>query len=170
MIYISEYESPLGKMTLAEENGFLIGLWFNGQKYFGMPLSKDVTRKDSETILETKRWLDIYFKGEIPDFIPKLSYGSSLFQKTVLDILLTVPYGESLSYGEIGKRACQILKKEKMSSQAVGNAVSHNPIGIIIPCHRVLGKGGSLSGYAGGIERKEKLLELENIPFKKEKY
>ncbi len=167
MIYVSEYESPLGKMTLAEEDGFLIGLWFNDQKYFGSKLTDKTECKDTTTILETKRWLDIYFIGEEPKFTPKLAYGFSPFQKLVLDILLTIPYGHAKTYGEIAKEVAHKLNKEKMSAQAAGNAISHNPISIIIPCHRILGKDGSLVGYAGGIDRKEKLLKLENISFKK---
>lgn len=170
MIYISEYESPLGKMTLAEENGFLIGLWFNDQKYFGSNLTDKVEHKETTTILESKHWLDIYFNGEEPKFTPKLAYGSSPFQKIVLDILLTIPYGHTKAYGEIAKEVAHKLNKGKMSAQAVGNAISHNPISIIIPCHRVLSGDGSLAGYAGGIDRKEKMLELENISFKKREY
>lgn len=166
MIYSSEYNSPLGKMTLLEEDSFLIGLYFNDQNRFFLKNINISESKETPTILETKRWLDIYFSGKDPKFKPKLAYGSSPFQTEVLNILLKIPYGYKRTYGDIAKEIRLRLSKKKMSSQAIGNAISHNPICLIIPCHRVLGKNDALVGYAGGIERKIALLEMEKISFK----
>lgn len=166
MIYSSEYASPLGKMTLLEEDSFLIGLYFNDQSKFSLKNIDITNHKDTQTILETKRWLDVYFSGKDPNFRPKLIYGSSPFQTEVLNILLKMPYGHKRTYGDIAKEICISLNKEKMPSQAIGNAISHNLISLIISCHRVLGKNDTLVGYAGGIERKIALLEMEKISFK----
>ena len=112
-------------------------------------------------LAEAKRWLDVYFSGREPDFLPPLRYDSTPFRKLICDILLTIPYGKTMTYGAIAAEAAKRQGAERMSAQAVGGAVGHNPISLMIPCHRVVGTGGSLTGYAGGIERKVKLLELE---------
>lgn len=161
MDYISTYHSPLGDMLLASDGERLIGLWFEGQKHFGANLSENTSPKELSVFEKTSHWLDLYFKGEIPGFVPPLSPRGSAFQKEVWDILLSIPYGETLTYGEIAKRIAMKREMEKMSSQAIGGAVGHNPISLIIPCHRVVGAGGSLTGYAGGLEKKEKLLAWE---------
>ncbi len=163
MIYTYEYDSPLGMITLACDDEFITGLWFDGQKHFGNILPEQTERKDMYLFQTAKRWLDIYFSGNEPDFLPPLRYDSTPFRKEVCDIMLTIPYGKTMTYGEI---AAKIAKKKgiaKMSAQAVGGAVGHNPISLMIPCHRVVGTSGSLTGYGGGIERKVKLLELERV-------
>lgn len=172
MIYISKYSSPLGAITLACDNEAIIGLWFDGQKYFASTLSSKITEENDREhplLLEAKNWLDIYFSGRNPDLLPPLKYGSTSFRKLVCDIMLTIPYGETMTYGEIAKSAAKVLGVEKMSAQAVGGAVGHNPISIMIPCHRVVGAKGNLTGYAGGLERKEKLLALEGIDIAKQR-
>ena len=159
MNYIHYYDSPLGKITLASEGIHLIGLWFENQNYYGSTLSFPIEEKNLPIFHETSLWLNDYFKGVLPTSIPPIKLYTTPFRKNVYDTLLTIPYGTTTTYGEI---ASQISKK-KMSAQAVGNAIGHNPISIIIPCHRVIGKDGSLVGYAAGLERKKRLLQLENI-------
>ena len=161
MICISEYSSPLGKITLAGDETAIIGLWFSGQKYFGNILPEQTAPKELPVFREAKRWLDIYFSGNEPDFLPPLRYDSTPFRKAVCDIMLTIPYGKTMAYGEIAAEIAAQRGIKRMSAQAVGGAVGHNPISLMIPCHRVVGTNGSLTGYAGGIERKIKLLELE---------
>lgn len=161
MIYTSQYSSPLGKMTLACDDQAIVGLWFNGQKYFGNILPAETEEKEHPVFDQARRWLDIYFSSRQPDFLPPLKYGSTPFRKMVCDIMLTIPYGKTMSYGEIAALVAKNLGMKKMSAQAVGGAVGHNPISLMIPCHRVVGANGSLTGYAGGLERKVWLLELE---------
>lgn len=164
MEYIYHYKSNLGGITMASDGEKLIGLWFDGQKYFANTLGKDCTEENLPIFKETCRWLDIYFEGKIPDFTPELSIkNATTFQKEVLDILLSIPYGETITYGEIAEKIARNRGVAKMSAQAVGGAVGHNPISIIIPCHRVIGTNGKLTGYAGGIDKKIKLLTLEKI-------
>lgn len=161
MIYISDYDSPLGRILLAADEIGLVGLWFYGQKYFAKNLFDEHIARETPIIIRTKRWLDSYFRGEKPNYFPPLNPVGSSFQKSVWKILLQIPYGETITYGEIAKRLCRDNNAEKMSAQAVGGAVGHNAISIIIPCHRVVGSNGSLTGYAGGIDRKIELLKLE---------
>ena len=161
MNYIYKYISPIGIITLSSNGTALTGLWFDGQKYFAQTLSEPYEEKLLPVFEDTIKWLDIYFSGEIPDFTPELYVHSTPFRKAVYDILLTIPYGQTITYGEIAEILAQQTGKKKMSSQAVGGAVGHNPISIIIPCHRVVGADGNLTGYAGGIDRKRFLLELE---------
>ena len=124
-------------------------------------MPKKTERKELPLFSEAKRWLDIYFSGKEPNFLPPLRYDSTPFRKAVCDIMLTIPYGKTMTYGEIARIISKQKWSEKMSAQAVGGAVGHNPIALMIPCHRVVGTNGSLTGYGGGIERKVKLLELE---------
>ena len=161
MQYISHYQSPLGDILLAADHIGLTGLWFIGQKYFALSLDQEHEEKEIPVFAEVKRWLDIYFAGEIPDFTPPLHFTGTAFQNEVWEILCAIPYGKTMTYGEIAGRLAAKRGLGRMSAQAVGGAVSHNPISIIIPCHRVVGKNGSLTGYAGGIDRKIKLLTLE---------
>ena len=161
MHYIYRYDSPVGSITMASNGTALTGLWFDNQKHFAQTLSEPYDEKLLPVFEDTIRWLDIYFGGDIPDLTPELCLQSTLFRKAVWDILLTIPYGETVTYGEIAKILAQNIGKEKMSAQAVGGAVGHNPVSIIVPCHRVVGADGSLTGYAGGIDRKKFLLELE---------
>ena len=162
MQYTTFYESPIGRMLLAADDAGLTGLWFEGQKYFARCLGRETEEKELPVFAEAKRWLDIYFSGKGPDFTPPLHFIGTDFQKEVWDILCAIPYGQTITYGAI---ADQIAKKRglsRMSAQAVGGAVGHNNLSIIVPCHRVVGSDGSLTGYAGGIERKTFLLNLEN--------
>lgn len=161
MEYTHHYMSPLGGITLASDGEALTGLWFDGQKYFEDSLSEEHEEKNLEIFDITDKWLDIYFSGREPDFTPPVSMKTTEFRKKVWKILLTIPYGKTMTYGEIAERIAKDSGKAKMSAQAVGGAVGHNSISLIIPCHRVVGTNGSLTGYAGGIEKKKKLLELE---------
>ena len=161
MDYVYRYLSPIGIITLSSNGTALTGLWFDGQKYFAQTLSEPYEEKLLPVFEETIKWLDIYFSGEIPDFMPELSVHSTPFRKAVWDILLTIPYGQTMTYGEIAEILAQQTGKKKMSAQAVGGAVGHNPVSIIIPCHRVVGADGKLTGYAGGLKQKQFLLDLE---------
>ena len=188
MYSICHYNSPLGGITLASDEEGLTGLWFDGQKYFGSGILKDedlkreaskgegledgrvqekADRKNQPVLKQTVKWLDIYFAGQQPDFMPPLHMMGTPFRQKVWQILLDIPYGKTITYGEIAR----ILAKEQgdcpMSAQAVGNAVGHNEISIVIPCHRVVGAKGNLVGYAGGIERKIALLKLEQVDMSK---
>jgi len=161
MVHIYNYQSPLGDITLAGNERALTGLWFEGQKYFGSTLPEGSEPGELPVFLQTKRWLDLYFAGEIPDFMPPLEPQGSPFRKKVWEIMLGIAYGQTMTYGDIARRMADWLGVPTMSAQAVGGAVAHNPISILIPCHRVVGTGGSLTGYAGGIEKKIALLKLE---------
>ena len=163
MEYTGRYQSPLGGITLASDGKALTGLWFDGQKYYGDTLSEEREERELPVFEEAGRWLDCYFSGNIPDFMPALSPKGSGFRQTVWNILKEIPYGQTTTYGEIAKKIAEQKGLKSMSAQAVGGAVGHNPISIIIPCHRVLGSDGSLTGYAGGIEKKIKLLTIEKI-------
>ncbi len=162
MICTAQYDSPLGLITLACDETAIIGLWFNGQKYFGNALPERTVQREHPLLYDAGRWLDIYFSGREPDFMPPLRYDSTPFRKQVCDIMLTIPYGRTMTYGEIAAEAARRQGRSGMSAQAVGGAVGHNPISLMIPCHRVVGTSGSLTGYAGGVARKVKLLELEH--------
>lgn len=161
MDYVSYYESPLGRIMLASDGEALTGLWFAEQKYYGASLSKQVEERDLPVFTVAKDWLDLYFAGKKPAFMPQLAPKGSEFRRTVWNILQAIPYGETVSYGEIALNVAQQRGRKSMSAQAVGGAVGHNPISVIIPCHRVVGADGSLTGYAGGIEKKRILLQLE---------
>lgn len=163
MEYVYEYNSPIGMLTLASDGEALTGLWFHDQKYYGTTISDENTVEELPVFSEAVRWLDIYFSGNKPNFLPKIKLVGSDFRKKVWKILLEIPYGKTISYGSIAKMIAVSEGKERMSAQAVGGAVGHNPIGIIVPCHRVLGSDGSLTGYAGGLDRKIWLLRREGI-------
>ena len=156
MVYICHYDSPLGEILLAADEVGLTGLWFVGQKYFARGLPAERMEQETPILVEAKRWLDIYFTGKEPGFLPPLHPKGSAFQQRVWEALLKIPYGTTMTYGEIAKDL------GISSAQAVGGAVGHNKVSIVIPCHRVVGTNGSLTGYAGGIDRKRKLLELEH--------
>lgn len=159
--YTSGYRSPLGFILLSSDGEALTGLWFEGQKHCPSSFSETVREKDLHIFAETADWLNRYFNNMIPDFTPELRPFGTAFQRTVWNLLLSVPYGETVSYGEIAQRTAILLQRSGMSARAVGSAIGRNPISLIIPCHRVVGADGSLTGYAGGLERKRKLLELE---------
>ena len=147
----------------------LTGLWFDGQKYFDNTFVTEIPKRQLPVFELTAKWLDLYFAGQCPDFCPPLKLKGSTFRRRVWEILQTIPYGSTMTYGEIAKMIADERGMERMSAQAVGGAVGHNPISMIVPCHRVLGKNGSLTGYAGGVELKEKLLKLEKCDIKKKK-
>ena len=161
MVSTCHYDSPLGGILLAADEIGLTGLWFDGEKYFAVNLPAEHTERETPILLEAKRWLDIYFTGKEPDFTPPLHPIGSAFRQSVWEILLQIPYGKTTTYGEIARQLAEKRKLPRMSAQAVGGAVGHNEISIIIPCHRVVGTNGSLTGYAGGIDKKMKLLKLE---------
>lgn len=166
MQYISHYPSPIGNILLAADEMGLTGLWFEGQKYFALDLDKEHEEKEIPLFEKVKQWLDIYFSGKEPDFTIPLHFTGTEFQKEVWEILCTIPYGQTMTYGEIAKRIAARKGLPHMSAQAIGGAVGHNRISIIVPCHRVVGADGSLTGYAGGIEKKVKLLKLEKANMK----
>ena len=208
MDYTAHYQSPLGGITLASNGTALVGLWFDGQKHFAEILDNEYEKREDLPIFnETKKWLDIYFKGYAPDFTPPLLprweklpplkppptgkatgawasspagltvgvrpgnqafprqgkgvSGNFFFRKRVWEVLLTIPFGHTMTYGDIARIIANEQGVKTMSAQAVGGAVAHNSIAIIIPCHRVVGANGSLTGYAGGIDKKKYLLEME---------
>ena len=156
MTFLTHYDSPLGGVLLAADEIGLTGLWFEGQKYFADNLPAERAERETETLALVKRWLDIYFSGHEPDFVPPLEMHGSAFQRSVWAELMKIPYGQTSSYGEIA------LRLGVNSAQTIGGAVGHNPISIIVPCHRVLGADGSLTGYAAGVDKKMRLLELES--------
>lgn len=167
MTFIQHYDSPLGGILLAADEIGLTGLWFDGQKYFARGLSSEREERELPVLLEAKRWLDIYFTGKEPDFLPPLHSIGSAFRRSVWEILLQIPYGRTTTYGEIARRLAEKQKLSRLSAQAVGGAVGQNAISIIIPCHRVVGTNGSLTGYAGGVDKKMKLLELEHADMRR---
>ena len=162
MVNTCKKKSLIGDVLLAADEIGLTGLWFEGQKYFANTLPNDHIQQETEILTEAKRWLDVYFSGEEPNFTPPLHPNGSTFRKAVWQILLEIPYGQTITYGEIARRIAVMKNTSHMSAQAVGGAVGHNEISIIIPCHRVVGTNGSLTGYAGGIDKKISLLKLEH--------
>ena len=175
MYSICHYNSPLGGITLACDEEGLTGLWFDGQKYFGDGILKGGAKKEqgaeekegkrSPVLEQTVKWLDLYFSGRKPDFTPPLHLVGSEFRHAVWEMLLKIPYGQTTTYKELAGRIAEQREIKTMSAQAVGGAVGHNPVSIIVPCHRVLGTDGSLTGYAGGIDKKISLLTLEKAVF-----
>ncbi len=165
-MFANHYDSPVGGITLASDGEFLTGLWFDGAKYFPAGIS-DAEEKPLPVFEEAKRWLDIYFGGKEPDFMPPVLAQGTAFRTGVWKFLKTIPYGSTVTYGEIAAAMAKRKGLPKMSAQAVGGAVGHNPVSIIIPCHRVVGADGSLTGYAGGIDRKIALLRLEGVDTQK---
>ena len=157
MLYTCFYKSPLGGITMASDGTALTGLWFDGQKYFAEGLTETAAAKTLPVFDEAVRWLDIYFSGRRPDFTPPLNLEGTAFRKEVWQQLLQIPYGQ------LAAQLAAHNGLKRMSAQAVGGAVGHNPISIIVPCHRVVGTGGNLTGYAGGLAKKLALLKLEGI-------
>ena len=169
MLYTMRYASPIGNFLLAEKEGALVGVWMEGQKHYLGSWQEEIKEKwDSKILNDTKEWLVRYFQRERPSIDELiLAPAGSEFRKTVWKMLCEIPYGEVATYGEISRKIAAIYGLDTMSAQAVGGAVAHNPISIIIPCHRVVGTNGSLTGYAGGIQRKIELLHLEGTDMKK---
>lgn len=161
MQYTSKYQSPLGEILIAADDKGLTGLWFVGQKYFALYLDKESEKKETPILKATKKWLDIYFSGKEPNFDLPLHFTGTDFQNVVWKILCSIPYGATMTYGEIADILAKRRGLNRMSAQAIGGAVGKNQISIIVPCHRVVGSNGSLTGYAGGINKKIELLKLE---------
>ena len=168
MIYVANYKSPIGNLLIASKNNKLIGLWIEGQKYYFSNFKDEVQQLDNNILLDTKKWLDKYFNKEKPSINElELNPIGSEFRQEVWKILCTIPYGKVITYNDIAKQIAHNRGINKMSAQAIGGAVGHNPISIIIPCHRVVGTNGSLTGYAGGIDKKIYLLKLEEVNMEK---
>lgn len=163
MQYISHYQSPVGGILLAADEAGLTGLWFEGAKYFADQLDPAREEKDTPVLEAAKQWLSLYFSGREPDFLPPIHLKGTPFRLGVWEILQKIPYGKTSTYGEIAKEIALLKGLPRMSAQAVGGAVGHNPISLVIPCHRVVGTNGSLTGYAGGIDKKARLLALEKV-------
>lgn len=161
MDYTHHYDSPLGGIMLAADGEALTGLWFNGQKYFADTLDREHTEKVLPVFEQTVRWLDIYFSGRAPDFTPPLCMRTTAFRRLIWELMLTIPFGQTRTYGQLAEEAARRMGLAQMSAQAVGGAVGHNSISLIIPCHRVVGTNGSLTGYAGGVGKKLRLLTME---------
>lgn len=157
MQYFDTYDSPLGEIILTCDGEHLTAVFFAGQKYADVYLSKDAVHVSFPVLEQTKEWLDQYFQGNIPESLPPIKLDGTAFQMRVWDLLLEIPYGETVTYGELAK------KLECRSAQAVGGAVGKNPVSILVPCHRVMGANGKLTGYAGGVAKKEYLLKLEKV-------
>lgn len=165
MIYTTEYNSPVGRIMIAAKDEALTGLWIENQKYYPASVKEEMKQCDDLAVLvQAKDWLDRYFAGEKPQIRElNLAPVGSEFRRAVWEILTEIPYGEVTTYGKIAGKVAKRLGLDRMSAQAVGGAVGHNPISIIIPCHRVVGTNGSLTGYAGGIDKKIALLTHEGI-------
>lgn len=163
MKYMMTYRSSMGDITLASDGEVLTGLWLEGQKYYARGLERAREEKDFPVFRQATEWLDIYFSGKEPGFTPPLLLQGSDFRKEVWAILTAIPYGRTRTYGDIARELAQKRRLPRMSAQAVGGAVGHNSISIIVPCHRVVGANGNLTGYAGGIEKKIALLKLEGV-------
>lgn len=163
MQYITTYSSPVGGILLAADDIGLTGLWFDGEKFYAKSLDPVHTEKEVPVFKGVKRWLDLYFSGKKPDFMPPVHMIGSAFQLSVWNILTEIPYGQTTTYGEIARQIAARRGVDRMSAQAVGGAVGHNEISIIVPCHRVVGTNGSLTGYAGGVDKKVHLLTLEGV-------
>lgn len=166
MDFTRHYASPHGDITLTSDGRALVGLRFDGRPspsdQTPVPASASSSGCVRPAVLdETIRWLDAYFHGRIPDFTPQLELRGTDFQKTVWTFLLAIPYGRTTTYGELARQTARALKRERMSAQAIGHAVGRNPIALVVPCHRVVGAGGKLVGYAGGLALKSELLRME---------
>ena len=161
MDYTYHYTSPIGGITMASNGESLTGLWFDGQKYFASTLSQRHMEKQLPVFDRTCEWLDLYFSGKSPDFIPPVFMYVSNFRRDVYEILMTIPFGETMTYKEVADLIAKKHRIISMSAQAVGGAIAHNPISLVIPCHRVIGTNGKLTGYAGGLDKKEWLLNME---------
>ncbi len=160
--YVHHYESPLGGITIASDGAALVGLWFDDQRFFAASLSPEHEEKTLPVFEQADRWLDLYFGGRDPGFTPPVKLRTTGFRQSVCKIMLAIPYGRTLTYGKIAEIVAHTKGVPRMSAQAVGGAVGHNPVSLIVPCHRVVGAGGALVGYGGGLERKAALLALEH--------
>lgn len=163
MIYTSTIDTPLGAMTAAVKDEALIGLWFIGQLYYPPETAPWSFEPDHPIFGALRHHLACYFSGKARAFDVRLAPQGSSFQKAVWDILLKIPIGQVVSYGQIARYIARTRGLVSMSAQAVGGAVGHNPVSILIPCHRVVGSNGALTGYAGGLDKKEALLRIEKV-------
>ena len=161
--YTTEYASPFGRLTISSDGDAITGLWFENAKYFMGTVGEHAAGRKLSAFDRAAEWLDAYFGGEMPDVTLPLNPRGSAFRQGVWRILMDIPYGHVRTYGDIAKEIAKAAGKDAMSAQAVGAAVGHNPISIIIPCHRVVGANGSLTGFGGGIQNKLKLLQLEHV-------
>ena len=161
MDYTYHYSSPIGGITMASNGESLTGLWFDGQKYFASTLSQRHMEKQLPVFDRTCEWLDLYFSGKSPDFMPPVFMYVSNFKRDVYEILMTIPFGETMTYKEVADLIAKKHRIISMSAQAVGGAIAHNPISLVIACHRVIGTNGKLTGYAGGLDKKEWLLDMD---------
>lgn len=169
MNYAMRYASPLGRLWLVEQDGKLAGVWMEGQKYFFGSIPPDTVKQEKTPLLQmAARWLDRYFSGQKPcvEELPLAPIGTP-FRKKIWEILCEIPYGQVATYGEIARKFASRYSIGRMSAQAVGGAVGHNPLSIIIPCHRVVGANGSLVGYAGGLRKKTALLSHEGLDMRR---
>lgn len=162
MDYVYHYQSPLGGITLTSDGAALVGLWFDKQRFFADSVVQDHEEKSLPVFEQADRWLDLYFSGRDPGFAPPVTLRTTEFRQAVCRIMLTIPYGRTMTYGRIAEIVARQRGVPRMSAQAVGGAVGHNPVSLIIPCHRVIGAGSALVGYGGGLDRKAALLELEH--------
>jgi methylated-DNA-[protein]-cysteine S-methyltransferase len=167
MEYIQKINSPVGILTISSDGQSISGLWIEGQKYFAKTLEINVLEQNLPVFENVRNWLDVYFSGKKPGFMPPLMPKGSPFQKSIWATLCKIPYGQTTTYGELAKQIELKNKGKHTSARAIGGAVGHNPISILIPCHRVIGKNGNPTGYAGGIVTKIKLLQLEDINIEK---
>ncbi len=167
MQYTAAYQSSVGDVLLAADETGLTGLWFEGEKFYALSLDPEHEERETPIFAITRRWLDIYFSGHEPDFMPPVHMIGSEFRRCVWELLLQIPYGTTVTYGDLARQVARRRGLRRMSAQAVGGAVGHNEISIIVPCHRVAGTNGSLTGYAGGVDKKRRLLELEGVDMEK---
>ena len=167
MQYTAAYQSSVGDVLLAADETGLTGLWFEGEKFYALSLDPEHEERETPIFAITRRWLDIYFSGHEPDFMPPVHMIGSEFRRCVWELLLQIPYGTTVTYGDLARQVARRRGLRRMSAQAVGGAVGHNEISIIVPCHRVVGTNASLTGYAGGVDKKRRLLELEGVDMEK---
>ena len=163
--FLADCDSPIGPLVLASDGQSITGLWMRDQKYFGstLPRGQEPLRAELPVFDAARRWLDLYFAGRRPHFTPPLHLTGTEFRMAVWSLLQEIPYGETTTYGDLARQLAQRLEVPHMSAQAVGGAVGHNPISLIVPCHRVIGADGNLTGYAGGVDKKRRLLALEGL-------
>jgi len=160
--YVHHYNSPLGGITLVSDGTALVGLWFDEQWFFAASISQDRAEKTLPVFEQAVRWLNLYFRGRNPGFVPPIVIRATAFRQAVCNIMLAIPYGRTMTYGKIAEIVARQKGVPRMSAQAVGGAVGHNPVSLIIPCHRVIGANSALVGYGGGLDRKAALLALEH--------
>ena len=164
MEYLRRWRAPLGWLTLRSDGTALTGLSFDGQRYAPGAPNAEAVWAECPALAETERWLTVYFSGGVPDFTPPLSLAGSAFRRAVWSLLLQIPYGKTVSYGALAAELARQRGLSRMSAQAVGGAVGHNPVALIVPCHRVVGADGSLTGYAAGLDKKRRLRTAPHIP------